>query len=481
MVRRLAIVGFGLIGGSLGLAVRRAWPDCEIVTIERADAADLSAARRAGFQVASDLGAVSGADIVVLATPVAQNIALLEPLTVHLSKDAVVTDVGSTKRAILAAAEALDRPYAFVGGHPLAGDAPGGFDRARADLFAGKPWLLTPLPGEAHSAAVASIAALAAGIDAYPRLVDAQEHDRLMAYVSHLPQLAASALMHTIGSALGSTHDLALSGTGLLDTTRLAASPASVWIDILQTNADEIGRAVEAFVQAVTGVHPENADSSALRALLESGNDWRRTLESRVAFQSSAPPETDAAGWERGLAVRGRARRRVVATRFYLEMASPDALAPAEFNDAAACVEQVRNVPPSFYRYLYREVGRRYHWRERDDWDDERISRHLAQPGLTLWLLRVGGAPAGFFELRAADDGNTEIAYFGLLDEFIGRGYGKGLLTAAARVGWAAGARRLWLHTCSLDHPAALRNYFARGFTLYHQEEYETWLPTHGA
>ncbi|MPZ18590.1 MAG: prephenate dehydrogenase/arogenate dehydrogenase family protein [Luteitalea sp.] len=477
MFRRLAIVGFGLIGGSLGLAVRRAWPDCEVVAIERADAPEMPAARSAGFHVASELAAVTGADVTVLATPVAQNIALLEPLTAHLSGNAVVTDVGSTKRAILAAAQALHRPYAFVGGHPLAGDAPGGFDRARADLFAGKPWLLTPLPGEAQSAAVASIAALAAGIEAYPRLVDAQEHDRLMAYVSHLPQLVASALMHTIGSALGGTHDLALSGTGLLDTTRLAASPASVWIDILQTNADEIGRAVEAFVHAVTGAHPENADSSALRGLLESGNDWRRTLESRIAFQSNVPTQTAAPAWEPRPPASGRGRRRVVATRFYLEMTSPDALKPAALNDASACVEQIRNGPPSFYRYLYREVGRRYHWRERYDWNDERIGRHLARPGLELWLLRVGGAPAGFFELRSADDGNTEIAYFGLLEEFIGRGYGKGLLTAAAKAGWAAGARRLWVHTCSLDHPAALRNYFARGFTLYHQEEYEAWLP----
>ncbi|MGH9162960.1 MAG: prephenate dehydrogenase/arogenate dehydrogenase family protein [Vicinamibacteraceae bacterium] len=479
MFRRLAIVGFGLIGGSLGLAVRRAWPDCEIVAIERAGAADMAAAGRAGFQVAYDLAAVAGADVVVLATPVTQNIALLEPLTAHLSKHAVVTDVGSTKRAILTAAQALDRPYAFVGGHPLAGDAPGGFDRARADLFAGKPWLLTPLPGEAQSPAVSSMAALAAGIDAYPRLVDAQEHDRLMAYVSHLPQLVASALMHTIGSALGGTHDLALSGNGLLDTTRLAASPASVWIDILQTNADEIGRAVEAFVRAVTGAHPESADSSALRALLESGNDWRRTLESRIAFQASAPSalqQAQAAGAP-ALARGTAGRRRVVATRFYLEMTSPDALTPAELSDASACVEQARETPPSFYRYLYREVGRPYHWRERYDWDDEEIRRHLTQPGLELWVLRVGGAPAGFFELRAADDGSSEIAYFGLLDEFIGRGYGKGLLTAAAKTAWAAGARRVWLHTCSLDHPAALHNYFGRGFTLYHQEEYETWLP----
>ncbi|MPY87235.1 MAG: prephenate dehydrogenase/arogenate dehydrogenase family protein [Luteitalea sp.] len=466
--RRLAIVGFGLIGGSLGLAVRRAWPECEVVAIERTDAPEMAAAREAGFEVADDLIAVSGADVTVLAAPVAQNISLLEPLVSHLRADAVVTDVGSTKRAILAHAQALSRPYAFVGGHPLAGDAPGGFDRARTDLFAGKPWLLTPLPDETQSPAVARIAALVAGIDAYPRMVDAEEHDRLMAHVSHLPQLVASALMHTIGTALGGAHDLALSGTGLLDTTRLAASPASVWLDILQTNADEIGRAVEVFVRAVTAAHPGNADVTDLRALLESGNYWRAALEARVGFQSGTP----SLGREKG-----SGGRPVVATRFYLEMTSPDALKPVEFHDASACVEQLRDTPPSFYRYLYREVGRRYHWVERYDWTDGHIARHLAQPALELWLLRVGGAPAGYFELKRCSDGNTEIAYFGLLEEFIGRGYGKGLLTAAVRAAWAGEARRVWVHTCSLDHPAALRNYFARGFTLYQQEEYAAWLP----
>ena len=159
-------------------------------------------------------------------------------------------------------------------------------------------------------------------------------------------------------------------------------------------------------------------------------------------------------------------------TRTYLEMTSPAELRPARSAEAGVRVEQVDGCPASFYRYLYAEVGRAYRWVDRLGWTDDEIRRHLDDPAISLWLLSVRRAPAGYFELKAGTDGSVEIAYFGLLPEFIGRGYGKHLLTEAAERAWALAPRRVWLHTCSLDDPAALPNYRARGFRPFREETY---------
>jgi GNAT superfamily N-acetyltransferase len=121
----------------------------------------------------------------------------------------------------------------------------------------------------------------------------------------------------------------------------------------------------------------------------------------------------------------------------------------------------------SFYRYLYNEVGRQYHWVERRRWSDERLAHYLDDPRIRIWLLQVEGCPAGYFELESNDDGAVQIAYFGLLPEFVGRGLGRFLLEEAARTAWSLGASRVWLHTCTLDNPAALPNYESRGFVRY--------------
>jgi GNAT superfamily N-acetyltransferase len=153
-------------------------------------------------------------------------------------------------------------------------------------------------------------------------------------------------------------------------------------------------------------------------------------------------------------------------------------LRPARSEDAAARVERIEGCPASFYRYLYAEVGRAYGWVDRLAWTDGEIRAHLADPAVSVWLLTVRSAPAGYFELKAAADGSVEIAYFGLLPEFIGRGYGKHLLTEAVERAWSSGACRLWLHTCSLDDPAALPNYRARGFRPFREETYSVTAPS---
>ena len=220
----LGIVGLGLIGGSLALAARRAWPRARIIGVDHGAALD-AARWLVAFDALFDRPeALRGADLVVLAAPVRQNALVLRDAGPVLDADALVTDVGSTKRAIVDAAGELPSRLSFIGGHPLAGAARGGLALARGDLFEGRRWVLTPdagrrAPRSSRRACRRSCAALGA----VPQVMSAEQHDRLLAYLSHLPQLTASALIDTVGRAVGDRIDLA--GPGLADTTRLASSP----------------------------------------------------------------------------------------------------------------------------------------------------------------------------------------------------------------------------------------------------------------
>ncbi|MDQ6827745.1 MAG: GNAT family N-acetyltransferase [Gemmatimonadota bacterium] len=162
----------------------------------------------------------------------------------------------------------------------------------------------------------------------------------------------------------------------------------------------------------------------------------------------------------------------VEVTRTFLQLESPAQLRATAIDDPALHVERVIDCPVSFYQYLYREVGRRYQWRDRLDWTDDQTRAHLARSDTSVWVLSRGGAPAGWFELVLHDDRSVEIAYFGLLPDFIGQGLGKRMLSVAATTAWGLGAERVWLHTCTLDNPSALPNYLARGFTAYKTEKY---------
>ena len=175
-----------------------------------------------------------------------------------------------------------------------------------------------------------------------------------------------------------------------------------------------------------------------------------------------------------------KAMSSIEVTRTYLEMRDPSELQRARSNDPRICVEQVHECPSSLFRYLYVEVGRNYYWIDRLPWTDEDIARHLLQPENSLWLMTYDGKTAGYFELRKCEDGSIEIAYFGLLQDFLGRGLGKHLLTCATEQAWADGANRVWLHTCTLDDPAAMPNYLKRGFRPLKTERYLADLPNAG-
>ena len=160
-------------------------------------------------------------------------------------------------------------------------------------------------------------------------------------------------------------------------------------------------------------------------------------------------------------------------TRTYLEMRDASELEPARSDDPRIRIEQLQDCSPSFYRHLYVEVGKNYHWIDRLPWTDEQIAEHLAKPENSIWSMSYDGEICGYFELRKCEDGSTELAYFGLLPNFIGRGLGKYLLTRATEQAWANGANRVWLHTCTLDDAAAMPNYLKRGFKPFKTEKYE--------
>lgn len=156
--------------------------------------------------------------------------------------------------------------------------------------------------------------------------------------------------------------------------------------------------------------------------------------------------------------------------RHFLEMTAPAAFRPSWTDVPDARVDRVDACPPSFYRYLYGEVGRDYGWRDRADWTDAQVTAYLSDPAIALWVLFVGNAPAGYAEMRHGPDGAVEIVVLGLLPDFVGRGLGAHLLSVAVERAWEAGASRLWLHTCTNDHPAALPNYLRRGFAVFRTE-----------
>jgi ribosomal protein S18 acetylase RimI-like enzyme len=163
-------------------------------------------------------------------------------------------------------------------------------------------------------------------------------------------------------------------------------------------------------------------------------------------------------------------------TTWYLEMTDPAQVAPAPEPDPELDVRAVDVPAPELARMLYASVGGDWYWLERLTWSWSRWHEHLARPEVETWVGRVRGAPAGYAELERADDA-VELTCFGLLPAFIGRGLGPRLLDLVVRRAWELGPRRVWVHTCSLDGPAALRTYRRRGFSVYDERTRRKSLP----
>jgi prephenate dehydrogenase len=218
----------------------------------------------------------SGADLVILAAPVLANISRLSELQAHLSPGAIVTDVSSTKRLIVAAADALPS-VTFIGGHPMAGAAYGGVSHAREDLFDGRPWILTPRPDH-RPGPLERLESFIVGLGGVPHIMTPDLHDRFVGAVSHLPQLTVSALMHVVGKLAGDA-GLELAGAGLRDTTRLATSPPGIWRDVAATNEDVIREALDTLIRTLTEMRDSLGTGDTIDEIFTSARRWHESLQ----------------------------------------------------------------------------------------------------------------------------------------------------------------------------------------------------------
>jgi prephenate dehydrogenase len=280
---RLAVAGVGLVGGSLAAAARAAGLVGEVVGFGRSEG-NLRVALERGLvdRVTQDAAvAVAEADAIVLAVPVGTCGPLATRFAGLARPGTLLTDVGSVKASLLAALEtAWGTVGPVVGAHPIAGSEASGAGAARADLFRGRRCILTPT-STTDPTALARVRRLWEGVGAVVEEMPAAAHDELLARVSHLPHLVAYALVAAVGAARVGTRDaLAYAGTGFLDTTRVAGSPAEVWRDIALANAPALGVALGEFRDALARLEALVAagDRAGLEAALAAARALRRQL-----------------------------------------------------------------------------------------------------------------------------------------------------------------------------------------------------------
>ena len=245
----VAIVGVGLIGSSFGLALKKAGFTGRILGVSSPGAVRQALACGAIDEAWPLEEAVRRADVVFLSQPIRRILETLGALDEWLRPGSLVTDAGSTKAQIVARGRQVIRRGQFLGGHPMAGKEKRGASEADADLFAGRTWVLTPAdPAELETAIAREFLGWIRAIGAAPVCLSPEEHDRVVAFTSHLPQVLSTALAATLAAQLPAPEQLQVAGPGLADMTRLAASPYEVWEDILTTNAGAIQNALGAYI-----------------------------------------------------------------------------------------------------------------------------------------------------------------------------------------------------------------------------------------
>ena len=273
-IRQITIIGTGLIGGSLGLALRKNGFPGRIIGCDRPKIlmrAKRAAAIHAG--VTHPVEACKGSDVVVLATPVGVIIELIERLAPTLSSETLLTDVGSTKAQVVSRAQksfGSETAQQFLAGHPMAGKENSGIEFADANLFYGAVWFLTPVPGQKIKAGrIAEYVAWIKKIGARMEILDADAHDQLCAWISHVPQMISTALAATLVSEYSESAPLLESGgRALREMTRIAASPYSMWRDIALTNKTQIAEALQKLEQELAHIR-ENLGTRELELAFE--------------------------------------------------------------------------------------------------------------------------------------------------------------------------------------------------------------------
>jgi len=280
--RQVTIIGTGLIGGSLGLALKKRRLAGRIIGCDRApvlERAQDCGAIEAGTTDPAD--AVRGSDLVVLATPVIAILDLIERLGPTMPAKTLVTDVGSTKvEVVQRAAKSFGRNAGqrFLAGHPMAGKENAGVEFADPDLFEGAAWLFTPLPRQnVHAGQCGEFIHCAEKMGAKIAVVDPAEHDRVCAWISHLPQMISTALAATLVDEFGPDAPvLDIGGRALREMTRISGSPYSMWRDIAITNRKNLSDALHKLEQRLAHIR-ENLDSRELAAEFERAHQLRKS------------------------------------------------------------------------------------------------------------------------------------------------------------------------------------------------------------
>jgi prephenate dehydrogenase len=277
LVERVALFGLGLIGGSVARATRRAWPDAELVGVDRGLILDVARDKDIiddGVEP-DDAGAlVESADLVILCLPVLAIIDTIERLAKPLATRAVITDTGSTKGSVLEAAR-LAGLTRFVGGHPMAGKAAGGLAHADADLFDDATWFLCP-GADVPPEATRLLREWVAGLGARPVEIDAAEHDRAVALTSQLPHLLVNALAESV-LEMGV---LDAAGGSLREVLGVAGAPFDVWGDTITTNRRAIDDALEEIIGRLEDVRARLGERNRMRDLFARGRACRGRVRS---------------------------------------------------------------------------------------------------------------------------------------------------------------------------------------------------------
>ena len=273
---RVTIIGVGLIGGSLGMAVRARALAREVVGVTRVDKTIAAARERGAIDrgTVDPVAGVAGADLVILATPPDVVVPMARRVLPYLRPGAALTDVASVKAEIVRSVEALLQSQSrvmFVGGHPMAGNEGRGVAAASATLFEGTAYLLTPTP-HTDPEATERLTGFARSLGAVPVALDPDDHDRSVALVSHLPYLAAVALMGITQTAVRAA------GPAFLGVTRVARSPVELWAQICRLNREPVLGALRAFHEELSRLEAALADGDRFTAMLESARKARLLL-----------------------------------------------------------------------------------------------------------------------------------------------------------------------------------------------------------
>jgi prephenate dehydrogenase len=292
--KQVTIIGTGLIGGSLGLALRKRHLARRVIGCDRAPVLEHAiecGAIEAGVSNPSD--AVHGSDLVILATPVIAILDLIERLGPSLPARTLVTDVGSTKAAIVArAAKSFGRTAGqrFLAGHPMAGKEVAGVESADANLFEGAAWLFTPLPRQnPHAGLCGEFVECVEKLGARVAMLDAADHDRFCAWISHVPQMISTALAASLVDEFGPDAPLLdIGGRALRELTRISGSPYSMWRDIAITNKKNLGQAMHKLEQRLAHIR-ENLDTKQLADEFERAHQLRKPRVTRTVRRLNVP------------------------------------------------------------------------------------------------------------------------------------------------------------------------------------------------